>query len=238
MRHFKIKRNGYAELSRTGSSKVATLLLFMLGWIFAIFYFQNDESADTPTVWPYVLAIMVLAVGIGLYKGKKRQKYIWESYQITFDDASITRTQYNTPTITIAKGGVAKITKNVNGSFTLVGRSSTDIIGIPAQMEAYEALEQQLSEIMPISIQNSEPFLVKYLVLISALLMSLMGAVYFSTNKIIVATAGFILLAFLGYSIFEIRRNKNIDENTRKSSWLFWVVMFSIVVNVLYKVCF
>ena len=159
-------------MGRAGRNTVVMLCLILLGWCFALPYFQKDESADASTVWPYTLAALLVAIGIGVYRGKKRQKAIWDSYQVTFDDERITRTQHNT------------------------------------------------------------------LVLIALLPIGLMGAVYFSTNKIVVATAGTILLAFLVYAFFEIRRNKNIDEGTRKIIWVFPVIAFSIAANILYKLFF
>ena len=73
----------------------------------------------------------------------------------------------------------------------------------------------------------------KWILIISML--GLMASVYLSTNKMIVGITGVILIAFLGYSFYEVRRNKNIDEKTKKGMWWLILVLFSIIGTMYFK---
>ncbi|MBK7442870.1 MAG: hypothetical protein IPI65_15460 [Bacteroidetes bacterium] len=50
-----------------------------------------------------------------------------------------------------------------------------------------------------------------------------MAAVAISNDKLIVGVSGTVLLAVLGYSVFEIQRSKNIDYKTKRIFW--WVIL-------------
>ncbi len=151
------------------------------------------------------------ALAFGLYRGINRQKEIFDSYRLTLDNNGITREQHNTPTINIAKADLSEIIKNPNGSFTIKGNSTVNVIGVPSQIDDYENLELSLAEIRQISTKTSEPILQNFRSLLSILVIGLMASVYISKDKIIVGISGTVLLVVLGYSVFE-RNNYAIFE--------------------------
>ena len=113
-----------------------------------------------------------------LYRGVNRQKEIFDSYVLTLNNNAITREQYNTSTITISNAEISEIIKKSNGSFTIKGKSTVDVIVVPSQIDEYEKLEKALADIRQITTKSSEPFLQKYSRLLSILTIGLMAAVY------------------------------------------------------------
>ncbi len=123
----------------------------------------------------------------------------------------------------------------LNGSFTIKGNSSVNVIVVPSQIDNYEKLEKSLTEIRQILTKSSEPFLQKFRGILSISTIGLMAAVYISKDKIIVGVSGTVLLVVLGYSFFEVQRSKNVDSKTKKEMWWLILVTASIVGVMCYK---
>ena len=235
MEQFKIKQDGFKEIRKAMLIKAIPIsLLAALGGL-VISHFNTCGQQSDVNVFPFVIPIILGVLAFGLFRGVKRQKEIFDSYVLTLDNNSITREQHNTPTITITKADLNEIIKNSNGSFTLKGNSTVNVIGVPSQIDDYERLEKLLSEIGQISFKTSEPFLQKFRGLLSILTIGLMATVYISKHKVIVGISGTVLLVFLGYSFFEIQRSKNIDSKTKKGMWWLILVTASIVGVMYYK---
>jgi hypothetical protein len=229
MEQFKIRKDGFKEIRKVMLVKAIPILLFATSGGLAIAYLNSNEEQSDVNVFPFVIPLMLGALAFGLYRGVNRQKEIFDSYVLTLDNNCITREQHNTQTITISNNGIIDIIKNSNGSFTIEGNSTVNVISIPSQIEDYEKLEKLLFEIRQISTIESKPFLQKFNALFSILTIGLMAAVYISKDKIIVSVAGTVLLPILGYSLFEVQRSKNIDRKTKKGMWWLILVIISII---------
>lgn len=231
MEQFKIRQDGFKEIRKTMLIRVIPMSLLALVGGFVISHYNSNVQQSDLFVIPLVLVVLVF----GLRRGINRQREIFDSYVLTVDDNGIRREQHNTPTITISKADLSEITKNSNGSFTIKGNSSVNVIGVPAQIDDYERLERSLAEIRQISAKSSESLLQKFQLPLSMLTIGLMAAVYISKDKIIVGVSGTVLLVVLGYSFFEVQRNKNIDNKTKKGMWWLILVAASIAVVMYYK---
>jgi len=240
MEKFKIRQNGFNEIRRGMLIKsVPIILLAALAGI-AISHFSLSGQEREVNVYPFIIPIILLALGFGFYQGIKRQKEIFESYRLIIDNNSITREQWNMQTISISITDISEIRKNSNGSLTIKGNSTADIIVIPAQIDNFEKLEKLLSEIRHISEKDNKPFLQKYIglffILLPITIVGLMAIIYLCENKIIISICGTLLLGILAFSFFEIHRNKNIDSKTKKGSWWLILVVASIILTLVYKI--
>jgi hypothetical protein len=235
MEQFKIRQNGFKEIRKAILIKAIPILLLAAFGGLAISYFTTNGQPNDVNVFPFVIPIVLVALAFGLYRSVNRQKEIFDSYILTLDNNVITREQHNTPTITILNADLCEIIKNSNGSFTIKGNSSVNVIGVPSQIDEYEKLEKTLSEVRQISTKGSESFLQKFRGLLSVLTIGLMAAVYISNDKIIVGVSGTVLLVVLGYSFFEVQRSKNIDRKTKKGMWWLLLVTASIISIMYYK---
>jgi len=235
MEQFKIRQDGFKEIRNVMLFKAIPISLLAAFGGLVITYFNTSGKQNDVNIFPFLIPILLGALGFGLYRSVIRQKEIFESFCITLDNNGITREQHNTPTITISNTDVSEIIKNSNGSFTIKGNSFVNVISIPSQIDDYEKLENSLASIRNISTKSSKPFLQKFSMLISLLVIGLMAAVYISKDKIIVGVSGTVLLVFLGYSFFEIQRSKHIDNKTKKGMWLLILVKASIAGVMYYK---
>jgi hypothetical protein len=235
MEQFKNNPEKFKEPRKAILFKTLPLSLIAGAGGIAISTFNSNPQQTDITSWLFVIPLILGSMSFGLYLSLKKQKELFESYVLTIDDMSITRTQNNTPTIRIPKSEISEIIKNSNGSFSVKGNSLLNMIGIPAQINNYERLEHIISEIKELSIKTSEPFLQKFQWRISILTIGLMAAVYISGNKLTVGTSGTILLIILGYSFFVLQKSKNIDRNTKKTAWIVLLVTTSIIGVMYYK---
>lgn len=235
MEQFKIKPGGFKEVRKGILIKTISFSVLAMAGGVGISYYKLNLQQSEINVLPFIVPILFVSLAIGAYIGINRQKQLFESYTLIIDNTGITRKQSNTPAITISREEIRKISKNANGSFTVRGNSAIDMIGIPAQIEEYEKLEQLLAEISTVSLKNSTPFFEKYSGLLSILVLGLMAAVYLAKDKIIVGVCGTVLMALMSYSFIETRKSKNIDDKTKKAMWLVLLVIASIIGSMCYK---
>lgn len=223
MEQFKIRHDGFKEIRKTLIIKAIPNSLLAALFGLAIAYFSNNEQQSDVKTLPFAMPLVLGILAFGLYRGIKRQEALYDSYRLILDNNSIIREHINTPTISIFNADITEIIKNSNGSFTIKGNSTLNMISVPSQIEEYEKLERLLSEIRPISAKTDTPFLQKFRGLISILTLGLMAAVAISDDKRIVGISGTVLLVVLFYSVFEIQRSKNIDYKTKRIFW--WVIL-------------
>ncbi|MFT3702633.1 MAG: hypothetical protein QM802_09695 [Agriterribacter sp.] len=226
MQYYKIRRDGLKEIRKQTLIKTLPVLLIALTVGITI---SSINSKNAGIALPIFIPFMMVTVGFGIYRGGKRQGNLLESYQLTLTNNLITREQANTPTVSIYFNEIKEIVKNKNGSFVIRGKDSSDVIGIPAQIENYSELEDTLMQIKPFGGNVINSFLQRYGIAISFFTMALMLCVYTVTNKIIVAISGTILVAILLWSFYEIRKSKNIDARTKRGMWWLLLVLASII---------
>ena len=160
---------------------------------------------------------------------------VFADYKLTIGKDGITREQYNTPSIYIPNAEISEIWRNPNGSITIKGDSALNTIGVPKQIENPELLEQRLIEIKPFSDRFGAPFLERYRTLISLATIVLYGTVYLSTDKLIIAVCGLLLVVMLVYSLIQLQRSKNVDRTTKNSMWIVLIVLLSLMANIYTK---
>lgn len=235
MQVFKLRKNGFAEIQRKILLRSIPMLLIAGAGGIAISSSNSKQNNNDVNVLPIIIPIMTVTLGFGLYRGVSRQRSLFESYTLTITSDFITREQLNTPTISIYFNDIKEITKHKNGNFTIKGRKSVDLIGIPAQIDDYSQLEATLQAIQPIAVKDKIPLLEKYQSLTGLITIGLMVCVYTVNDKIIVGLSGSALLALMVWSFIEIRRSKNIDSKTKRGFWVILLVLTSVIMVMIYK---
>jgi hypothetical protein len=196
----------------------------------------NSKGKTTDiNILPFIIPVMALALGAGLYRGVNRQRALFESYTLTLTNNLITREQLNTPAISIYFNDIKEIAKNSKGEFTVKGKDATDIIIVPVQIENHHHLENALALIRSITTKSKAPFLEKYRTLLSLLTMGLMLCVYAVTNKVLVTLSGTLFIGIMLWGLIEIQKNKNIDNKTKRNSWVVLIVIISVIAVMVMK---
>lgn len=184
-----------------------------------------------------MILFMTLLVILGISRGIRRQREIFNSFTFTIEEDSILREQHLTPEVRIPFDEIKEIVKNNEGDFIIKGKASKNqFIIIPSQVEKGIELEENLSVIKEITYRQKQPFLLNFFWVLPMVTLVLMFLVYTSTNKWIVSVAGVILSIGLLYSIFIIQSSKQIDRKTKNSNWLSIIVVLGVITITLAKV--
>jgi hypothetical protein len=89
---------------------------------------------------------------------------------------------------------------------------------------------------MEVKEQTGKSILEKMALLIAPVLLGLMAAIVISTNKYLVLISALAVTVTFGWTIYEIQTNKNIDDKTRRSSWMIAILILVIIVITYSKV--
>ena len=235
MQVFKIRQDGFKEIRKKMLLRSIPMLLIAGAAGIAISTINSKQKEDDVNVFPIIIPFMAAALGFGLYRGVNRQKALFESYSLTITNNLITREQVNTPTISIYFNDVKEIAKHKNGSFTIKGKETVDLIGIPAQIDNPTQLETALQQIQPIVVKDKVSFMEKYQSLTGLVTVGLMLCVYTVNNKIVVALTGSALVALMVWSFIKIRSSKNVDSKTKRSIWWVVLVLASVIAVMVFK---
>jgi hypothetical protein len=230
MKQFKIRENGFKEIRKQTLVRTIPLLTIAAigGLLISEFNPAYDNISDI-NVLPYVIAILIGTLVIGLSIGIKRQKAIYDKYELILDENSITREQGNTSTIRILFTDIKKITKDSNGGLIINGLKLSNTILVPAQIDDMASLENILQAKCSTQISMSKPLMQRLIIPLVLVLLGLMVTTYISTNKILVSVFGSIVIAVMIMSFIKIQTIKNIDSKTRRSSYWILFVIISIV---------
>jgi hypothetical protein len=229
MDQFRIRPDGFKEIRKELLKKSIPISLIAAFAGLAISYLSSPDDKIALIALAGSVPIALGALAVGAYLGLNRQKKLFESYVLTFNATHITREQHNTPTVSIAYQDIREISKGKNGSISIKGKESVDVIGIPSQIEDFDKVETLLGNLKVFSLKSTEPLLQKYSTLVTVGVIALMAAVYLSTDKVVVGLCGTLLLAGVAYSIFEVQRSKSIDTKTKRQMWVLLLAVGSII---------
>jgi hypothetical protein len=235
MQTYSIRKEGIKEITNKNLLRsIPIMILALAGGI--LIGMRNTGNAEAEVnVWPYLIPLMVITLGIGLYRGLKKQEQLLATYRINITDDMISREQSNTPTISLYFNDVVEMSKLSGGSIIIKGKKPEDLITIPQQIENYDLLEKTLHNIKPISQSGQLPFLQRYGLVLAILNMALMVVVYRVENKWIVGLAGLVFTAVMIWSYLTIQRSKDIDNKTRKGLRLSILVIAAVLIYVIFK---
>lgn len=232
---YKIKAEGFGEIRKQIIIRTIPMGLIALAVGIGISVYNSDGQDNQVSVLPIVIPICLGALAFGISKGLNRQKLLFESYKLSISNDEIIREQTNTPTIRIPYSDINSIIKDDKGNFSIKGNKALDIIGVPSQIENYEQLEKLLNQILPIETKNQVSSNQKYQILSVLLTLGFMATIYISTNKFFVGISGTLLSGILIWSFIQVQRNKNIDNKTKRGSYLTILVLFSVIVTMIVK---
>lgn len=193
---------------------------------------DKASSADGVYIFiPFIIAVL----GYTFFRTKQTNQNIFTTYKLTITNNLITREMDGFQEISIYFNDVTEIIKRKNGSFTIKGKAKADLIGVPAEIDNYAALEKRLNEIKSISENVPLSFIEKYPFALILLAIASMAGVYAVNNKIVVLLSGIIVSVILIWGFVESRRSKNISDKVKRSMWWVLIVLLSVIVTVITK---
>jgi peptidoglycan/LPS O-acetylase OafA/YrhL len=214
-------------------------MLFLVPVVLAIVIFNLvSYSLDKPTDMIFYLIpifIFLLVYGALLFRVIKKNERLFKSYVLTIENILIRREQLNTQDVDIYFNEIVEISKSKNGWLTVKGKYAGDVIFIPAQIENFGEVERILTEIKPITSNPVKSTYEKYAVFIFLIGFASMICSMIVTNKIIVGLcAALFSYLMIRYFIY-VRKNKNIDNKTKRRFWFILVIAGFIVLNAIIR---
>lgn len=230
MEQYTLKPEAFKEVKKKILFRSVPLMLIALAVGFSISHFNSPNAESSLKTLSFLIPAGIALIIISLRRGINRQMQLLESYTLTLAEDAIIREQKNTPTIRLKHGDIREIRKNRDGSYTIKGKSMYDTIGVPAQLQHTEALEESLKRIQPFAVEhNQNPLLQKLRPLLPLLVLGLMAVVYISSNKLFVGLSGIAVSCILIWSFLQIQRNKSIDHKTKRASYWTLLVLVSTI---------
>jgi len=233
MQQFRIRSDSFNETNRKALVKLILLFCIIAVGVSTVQFVNNEDTINNI----YVLSITVIIVvalffGVLVYmipKIRKKNDELLGSYVLTFDGFHITREMRGFPFISISKDDVVEIVKSGDGSFVIKGKTDHDLIGVPCQIEEYDTVERLLSETKPISVKPGKSFKELLHWAMIPLIVITMLLVYGAENKIIVLISGSLFLIISAYNVYQTKTSKNIPSLSKKSLWIFGMVIISVM---------
>lgn len=236
MKQFKNKKEGFMTLRNKILLLSIPLTLVTCIFTYIILDFgPAGNNASNISGFPLTIIVIIGIIAYSIFKSNKRQKLIFDSYTLTIDDESVTREQYNTQTIRFLITDIRKIIKTNKGAFVIQGNKPTDYIVISAHIEDKLELEKLLEKICEFTVSTSKPIMAYTMFPLTIVVLGLMAIVYISNNKILVGISGPLLVAFMLWSFVSIQKNKNFDKKTKRSSYLVFILILSVIGITIFK---
>ena len=198
----------------------------------SIAHFNSDKADRDFNLTLLAIPLALVLIVPSFLKTLKRQKEQFESYRLTIEGNTLVREQHNTPTIHLSFLDVREIVKIGNGSFVIQGLNKGDCIQVPVQIEDYNEVESSLNSIMPVTTKLSKSLMQQYGWLLVLGMLAFMIVVFVSPNPFVVTSGGALLIALLGWALYECRHSKSIDEKTRKGLWWLWLLMLLVIARI------
>jgi hypothetical protein len=237
MQTFRIKPNGYSEISSKVLLRVSLQLLIIFPVAMLIPFVLLLQAGGLEAAKEMFLIIgpclMILFI-VGMYLAHRKFKKRFEGTILTVTDTEISLAQPQLPIFTMNFDDIKEIKKVKTGSFIISAFNTENIMIIPSQMMNYEELETTLESIKPISVQDidtKDSLWVRYSYTIHLLCtLALITAFFLVTNKLLVGLLGAILITYLTLTYIKLRKSTMVSASFKRMSLKLVFVIFLTVI--------
>lgn len=227
-KQFRIPTYAIKQMTKKGLYTLLPILIIaVVGGLFIAHNMQDGPENDYTTLMITVPMVAVY-LAFGAYSGMKRQKAMFSTYVLTFHSNSIEREQKGTPTIHLYYSEIKQILMLNDGSFHVRARDGASSFMVPASIEQYEEVKRLLQEIMPIERNVPYSLLYKYIWAPAIATIGLMVLVFLSSSKLLVSICGAALISLMVWALIVGRKNKSIDQKTKRGLWWILILLLSI----------
>jgi hypothetical protein len=166
----------------------------------------------------------------------RQQRDLAESYKLTVDGDTITRTQTGAREISVTRSGIARITETPDKGLGIIAINSKLRFGIPATLEGYAELRKTLDSWH--QIQTVKPsgmhWQAALVPLLALALIGLFAVAIISNDKVLVSATGSLALVVSVASVFVLVNNPQVDAKTKSKLWLVSIPLLALVAKIIY----
>ena len=227
--------DAYCQRAAIGGLAVGGVLLVLLvPIVLAALYFQQPE-ADRNTALVsllFVLPIMCLAGGFGLWRGYSRRRAVLQGFQVILERDEITRVMPGLADLTLFRDEITDLTETPLAGLTIRTADPRRWMAVPAALVDYEELRGVLAGWKTIRVlpRSRRIGLAVRIALLTAIAGALL-ATFFSMNPYVVVPCGIFLLVFCLWGLWSIQRSAMIDARTKLVSWVVLLPVLGVVLR-------
>lgn len=229
MREFKLSPHHLRRVQRHILSFTLPLVLITVS---VGLWMSVAASESTKGILP-VIPIALVLMGIGVYRGYRREAQLGASFRLRVTDDEMTREVLGVPSITITRSQITRIERQPSGQLTIHAIEPTIALGIPPDLDDYTSFAAHLEAWHPITPVPSKQFTAFARTAAAGIVvLTLMAVTLVSRQPILVTVSGITLIAILVACILLARNHQMIDVKIRKTMLLVVFPILTIVVRI------
>jgi hypothetical protein len=218
MHQFTITDQGLKALKKKLIKRLIPIFATLLVIVAVVNFWTagNAQSSQTILFAVFFIAIVVFS----FFNNFKRQVKMLAGYRLTIDDDSVTREMQGMPLITIKKSEIREIVKTSSGTLAIIGDSKINAIGVPAEVENIDTLEEMLKSIKPLTHKRSMDWLQRFPFLIIVPVIAVIFICFSSENLFISTLGGLAFVGLLTWGFVVIQKSKNVEKRVKRLSFV------------------
>jgi membrane protein YdbS with pleckstrin-like domain len=190
---------------------------------------QLSGPQDLKFLLPLYALLIPVIIWNTIRRTRKIVKNAVETYELTIDELQITRTQRECPTLVIPTSEVQRIAERTGQGFRIETSDYKKNIWVPKELDGYEEVKALLLSTTP-----AQPSTMRYPLAITygASLLVIAGffTVMWSKQRMLVTTAGLVVLCVLIYSAFQIAHSwPNLSRQTKRTAWIMALPILAVI---------
>jgi hypothetical protein len=215
--------------------KVLGIFLIPLAILVLFLFFNESRGIDFFKKDVYFL-LVIFSIGFcfAYYLVNRRQKKAYYSYRLIIGADYLTRRQSELPDMTVSFKDIVAVSEYQGGLLIQSGEKGKTLIVWP-YIDNYEGVKELLSSLHPIAVFDYKTLFLKYPFLLSIVMIIGMASTYISSNKIVVAIGAAVALGIMSWLYYRTRSLKHTDAGLKKSAWLYILLAFILIMNLLVK---
>jgi len=224
---FRLKPEGVGNRVRKTTLFRALFAVVVVGAVTV--WLSHADSAKEGVI----IAVVLLAVmGLALWRQMGPARRTYESFEVLLSENEIVRRLANWPDLVLSRESVAKITQFPNGDIFIRGRSLSQVIAVPRDLENWDEFYSAILAWHAIE-QRRRRFLPFVNTAVSLLMVALFVAAFASDKRWVVIPCGTVDGTGLIVCMILIWLNPQVDERIRRGLWIMAFPLASIAFRVL-----
>jgi len=206
-----------------------TIPLIAVGVAVGMLSTKREGTGWGPTIVASVFLVVVLAVTMSFTVA--RQVKQWRSFQLTITPTTVTRTQDGYSTVEFNGSDIRRIRATPGRGLAIWTAGSGPVLGIPQHLERFDDCRALLSQWCQVEEAARQALMMR---LKWPLGLTLFAAIFYVNRSadpriVVPLTLALIVAMLMGWR--NLRVNPEIDERTKRMSWVFFLVVAQLLMR-------
>lgn len=233
MREFTITEDGLKKIKKRILIRIIllSLIIGICGFLIIQYRFNDDNDPFFPF---FLAAALITSMTFSITRSIKVIMEQMKSFKLSVSDNVIKKEAKNTPIIALSGEEIKQIIKLPNRNFFIQGKDYRNLIIVPSNISDDATLEPLLKSIAPIRKANYL-FYLTFTPFLFFPILPLLAIIFLTKNNTIMVICAIITITLLIRMWLFYRKNKLVDNRTKRRSGIILLLIFFIVVYVVSK---